>query len=67
MLALGQSATVTFNKPGTYAYSCAPHPFMIGQVIVTGPEVASAAGAIVVQANMEKVDAGSMKMPGHAN
>ncbi len=67
LLALGQSATVTFNKPGTYAYSCAPHPFMIGQVIVTGPEVASAAGAIVVQANMEKVDAGSMKMPGHAN
>jgi plastocyanin len=31
----GQAATVTFNQPGTYNYICAPHTFMIGQIIVT--------------------------------
>jgi len=30
----GQSATVTFDAAGTYTYSCSPHPWMIGQVIV---------------------------------
>ncbi len=30
----GKSATVTFNKPGTYAYSCAEHPFSQAQLIV---------------------------------
>jgi quinohemoprotein ethanol dehydrogenase len=28
------SASVTFNNAGTYVYSCSPHPWMIGQVIV---------------------------------
>ena len=36
MLRSGQSAGVTFNRPGTYSFSCAPHPSMIGQIVVTG-------------------------------
>jgi alcohol dehydrogenase (cytochrome c) len=30
----GQAVTLTFDKPGTYGYSCSPHPWMIGQVVV---------------------------------
>jgi hypothetical protein len=30
----GQTGSVTFNTPGTYNYSCTPHPWMLGQVIV---------------------------------
>ena len=36
LLAKGESASVTFNRPGTYNFICTPHPSMIGQVIVTG-------------------------------
>ena len=43
----GESATVTFNRPGTYSYTCTPHPFMIGQIIVTGEAVASAPATVV--------------------
>jgi hypothetical protein len=38
---------VTFNRPGTYNYTCTPHPFMIGQIIVTGEAVASAPPIVV--------------------
>jgi plastocyanin len=31
----GGSYSVTFNKPGTYAYYCQIHPFMTGSVTVT--------------------------------
>ena len=31
----GARATFTFNKPGTYAYFCARHPFMRGEIHVT--------------------------------
>jgi plastocyanin len=30
----GQSKTITFRKPGTYAYVCAFHKFMQGTVVV---------------------------------
>lgn len=30
----GQTYTVTFSKPGTYAYTCTIHPYMHGTVIV---------------------------------
>jgi len=30
----GGSATVTFDRPGTYAYVCDLHPFMKGTVVV---------------------------------
>jgi plastocyanin len=30
----GASATVTFDKPGTYAYKCDLHPFMKATVVV---------------------------------
>jgi quinohemoprotein ethanol dehydrogenase len=42
LLAKGETATVTFNRPGTYSFTCTPHPSMIGQVIVSGPDIASA-------------------------
>ena len=31
----GQTATVTFAKPGTYAYVCGIHNSMTGTVVVT--------------------------------
>lgn len=30
----GDTYTVTFSKPGTYAYYCSIHPMMVGTVIV---------------------------------
>ena len=45
------------------AVICTPHPFMIGQVIVTGPEIDSAP-AVVVESSGRKAD-GPMTMPGH--
>jgi alcohol dehydrogenase (cytochrome c) len=47
LLAHGESATVTFNQPGTYSFSCTPHPSMIGQVIVSGPALASVPATVV--------------------
>ena len=47
MLAKGQSAAITFNRPGTYNYNCAPHPSMIGQIIVTGEAVMTAPPTVV--------------------
>lgn len=34
MLRAGQSATLRFNEPGDYNYTCSPHPFMKGKVTV---------------------------------
>ncbi len=48
MLKTGQSASVTFNRPGTYNFNCSPHPSMIGQIVVTGEPV-SAGPAVVVR------------------
>jgi quinohemoprotein ethanol dehydrogenase len=30
----GESRSVTFNTAGTYNYSCNPHPWMLGQIVV---------------------------------
>jgi hypothetical protein len=43
----GQAIGVTFNQPGTYDYTCTPHPFMMGQVIVTGELIAGAAEIVL--------------------
>ena len=32
----GESFQHTFGEPGTFDYFCTPHPWMIGQVVVTG-------------------------------
>lgn len=32
----GQSKTVDFKRPGTFAYHCAFHAFMTGKITVTG-------------------------------
>ncbi len=42
----GKSAKVTFNKPGSYAFNCSPHPFMVGELVVTGAAVAGPAVAV---------------------
>ena len=34
LIASGATWRHTFTKPGTYQYSCRPHPFMKGVVIV---------------------------------
>src|SRR5580704_17185887 len=47
LLAKGETATVTFNKPGTYAFNCTPHPSMIGQIVVTGAAVAGAQATVL--------------------
>lgn len=32
----GTTFTTTFDEPGTYAYFCALHPSMTGEIVVTG-------------------------------
>lgn len=39
------SFTVKFEKPGTYDYYCAFHPWMTGQVVVKGSDMTGTAGA----------------------
>jgi plastocyanin len=34
VLNTGESLPLTFETPGTYAYYCLLHPWMVGQVIV---------------------------------
>ncbi|MBA2596021.1 MAG: cupredoxin family copper-binding protein [Chloroflexia bacterium] len=33
-IAPGESFSLTFDAPGTYAYHCGPHPGMVGQIVV---------------------------------
>ncbi|HUP26269.1 MAG TPA: cupredoxin family copper-binding protein [Candidatus Limnocylindrales bacterium] len=35
LLANGESYSFTFEKPGTYAYHCSPHPYMKAMITVT--------------------------------
>ena len=51
LLAKGESASVTFNQPGISTYNCTPHPSMIGQIVVTGPAVATAPTIVVRSAS----------------
>jgi plastocyanin len=60
LLARGETATVTFNRPGTYAFSCTPHPSMIGQIIVTGPALADRPATVV---EMPSARAGEAQRP----
>jgi quinohemoprotein ethanol dehydrogenase len=53
LLAKGETATVTFNRPGNYTYICTPHPSMIGQIIVTGPAVAEVPPIVVGPAGQQ--------------
>jgi plastocyanin len=34
-IAANGTASVEFDTPGTYTYTCAPHPYMLAQIIVT--------------------------------
>jgi LPXTG-motif cell wall-anchored protein len=40
----GQSASVTFHLPGTFAYHCSIHPFMHGTVVVLAAAKSSSTG-----------------------
>jgi plastocyanin len=62
LLGAGQSASVTFNRPGTYSYACLPHSFMIGQIIVTGAAIESAPPVVVERRVAAPADA-SPPMP----
>jgi plastocyanin len=33
----GAKATRVYDKPGTYDYVCAVHPYMTGRVVVAAP------------------------------
>jgi plastocyanin len=35
MLEPGESHSITFGTPGTYDYTCTPHPWMSGTIVVT--------------------------------
>jgi quinohemoprotein ethanol dehydrogenase len=63
LLKAGETASVTFNKPGEYFFSCTPHPFMVGRIVVTGPDVTGVPD-VVVEGSGRKSD-GPMAMPGH--
>jgi len=63
LLARGESATVTFNRPGTYSFTCTPHPSMIGQIIVTGPALASAPVTVVDPPAAKPTEAPKESMP----
>ena len=63
LLDAGQSASVTFNEPGTYNYICTPHPFMVGQIIVTGQKLAGKPSVVVDAPNLEKAAVTKMDMP----
>ncbi|HET9017601.1 MAG TPA: ScyD/ScyE family protein [Thermomicrobiaceae bacterium] len=41
LLQPGQSVTIRFDAPGRYDYSCQPHPWMKGVLIVTGQALAT--------------------------
>src|SRR5262249_18203944 len=45
----GESATVTFDTPGTYAYFCQPHPWMQATVVVQGEARAASTQAQLVR------------------
>jgi plastocyanin len=34
LIRAGETASMTFDTPGTYTYYCAPHPWMVAQLIV---------------------------------
>jgi alcohol dehydrogenase (cytochrome c) len=67
LLGTGKSATVTFNRPGTYSYACLPHSFMIGQIIVTGSAIESAPPTVVERDTTPPANAPAPMpdMPGH--
>lgn len=39
LLAHGESASFTFDKEGSYDYTCQPHPYMKARVIVKKPDI----------------------------
>jgi plastocyanin len=54
-IAGGESRTLTFDSPGTFAYFCQPHPWMQGTIVVEGeprgPSAQAAASASIPEAS----------------
>lgn len=55
-LAGGASRTVTFDRPGIYAYSCALHRGMSGVIVVGEPDASDAAAAAATTASTGGTD-----------
>jgi len=59
---------VTFNTPGTFAYHCAIHPFMMGSVVVnavTPPSTAPTASAAPIVVGLALLRPGSVRRRPH--
>ena len=49
----GESATLTFDTPGTFAFFCQPHPWMQGTIVVQGESRGASASAALVSTPQE--------------
>jgi plastocyanin/sugar lactone lactonase YvrE len=49
-----ESATLTFDTPGTFTYFCQPHPWMVGTIVVEGQQRSAAAAAAPVVSTAEE-------------
>ena len=65
LISAGGSAVVRFDTPGAYTYQCTPHPFMVGQIIVTGKAAPNAKASPVVTkpGDLSAGVSGGMSMP----
>jgi plastocyanin len=50
----GQSATLTFDTPGTFTFFCQPHPWMQGTIVVEGQAGTAANAAAAVAGTAEE-------------
>jgi plastocyanin len=51
----GASATIEFDTPGIFAYSCSPHPWMKGTVVVSA-DAPSASPMAMVEGNISDIN-----------
>jgi plastocyanin len=50
LLQSGESATIMFDKPGTYTYFCQPHPWMKATIVVEGAAATPAPAVAALEA-----------------
>ena len=53
----GESATLTFDTPGTFTFFCQPHPWMQGTVVVQGDSRGGTNAAALVTSTPEENEA----------
>ncbi len=59
----GQSASITFDTPGTYPYLCTPHPSMTGTIVVVEAAPVPAPSATVTPGALPDVAMGRPAQP----